>query len=55
MKFFRQIKKKIKIRFVFNTFFSPKGCPVLNHTEKCSRAGEAMDDNIGHAHFALGT
>jgi hypothetical protein len=38
------------IHFVFNNFFS-KIVPF--NLEKCSRAGEATDDNMVHAHCML--
>jgi hypothetical protein len=47
-------RKKSKHTFVFNTL-SSKMFRLWDNTEKYSRSGEATDDNMGHAHFALGT
>jgi hypothetical protein len=33
-----------------NTFF-PKILPFMSNVEKYSGAGEAIDDNMAHAHF----
>jgi hypothetical protein len=40
-----------------NTFYNehiffPKILPFMSNVEKYSRAGEATDDNMAHAHFA---
>ena len=32
-----------------NNFFFPKICHLWDNVEKCSRAGQATDDNIAHA------
>jgi hypothetical protein len=39
---------------MFNTFFFRKLRRLLDNVKKYSRAGQAADDNMAHAHFTLG-
>jgi hypothetical protein len=47
-----KVVEKIKTCFMLINFFL-KSCRLCDTVEKHCRAGQAMDDNMGHAHCML--
>ena len=52
--FHKKILEEIKILLMFNNFFR-KSCLLLDKLEKYYTAGQALDDNMVHAHCMLDT
>ena len=50
-----KLLEKIKIHILCSIFFFFKSCHLWDNVEKYSRARQATDDNIAHAHCMLDT
>jgi len=49
-----KVVEKIKTYFMFSNVFR-KLCRLRDNVEKHCTAGEAIDDNMAHAHFTVAT
>jgi len=51
--FWTEVMEKIKTRFLLNSYFFRKSCPLWDNVDKYCRVGQATDDNMAHAHCML--
>jgi len=50
-----KVVEKIKTHILGSVTFFRKSCRLWDNVEKYSRAGQATDDNMAHAHCMLDT
>jgi hypothetical protein len=50
-----KVVEKIKTHILWSITFFRKSCHLWDNVEKYSTAGQAIDDNVAHAHCMLDT